>query len=40
VRPSTFAIYRAVANGQVLPYIGDKRLQQLHQPTSTNCTAI
>jgi integrase len=30
VRPSTFAIYRAVANGHVLPYIGDKRLQQLH----------
>jgi integrase len=30
VRPSTFAIYRAVANGHVLPYIGDKPLQQLH----------
>jgi len=29
VRPSTFAVYQAIINGHVLPYIGDRPLQQL-----------
>ena len=29
IRPSTFAVYRAIINGHFLPYIGDRSLQQL-----------
>ena len=29
VRPSTFAVYQAIANGHVLPYLGERSLQQL-----------
>lgn len=29
IRPSTFSVYRAIINGHVLPYIGDRPLQLL-----------
>ena len=29
IRPSTFSVYRAIINGHVIPYIGDRPLQQL-----------